>query len=174
MKRLVMLVALMALMAGPVMADRSMTGCTVDLIAPTTANPGETVTFEFYACNHSPDNEWTSNVIFTFPECFEVLGGSYNDGGIGALFNFVNDPIWTAAFMDGDGGWGEIYQDYCCTFYVEVLITTACECGPVTIGWTQEGDVFGAEPHTVSGELPFVLCGTPVQDSSWSCVKSLY
>ena len=174
MKRLLLALALVALFTAPALADRSMAGGYCNLIGPTTANPGDLVTFEFYVWNGSTDTEWTADVIFTFPECFEVTGGYYDDGGAGWSFVFNGIGTNVGAFNDGDGGYGEIYGSEGGTFYVEVLLGTDCECGPVTIHWFQQGDIWGSDPHFVEGDLPFTICGTPTEDATWSSVKSLY
>lgn len=177
MKKLLIAIALMALAASPALADRSMAGGTCTIIAPATANPGDTVTFEFLICNNSTDAEWTAAVYFTFPTCMTVLGGSYDPtstDGHTLSFVFTNNEH-TAFFDDGDGGYGEIYgAGDCGTFYVDVAIGTDCECGPVLIHWEQIGDVYGAEPHFVEGDESFTLCETPADDATWSAVKSLY
>ena len=41
-------------------------------------------------------------------------------------------------------------------------------------GWEQQGDVFGSEPHTISGVMVFTIATTATESSSWSNVKSLY
>lgn len=37
-----------------------------------------------------------------------------------------------------------------------------------------DGDEYGDHPHWIGGDLPFVLCVTPVEESTFSSVKSLY
>lgn len=176
MKRMLIAIALVALAVSPALADRDMTGGTCEIVAPETANPGDTVTFEFLVCNNSPDYEWTAAVYFTFPTCMTVIGGSYDPtsaGGGTLTFDFTYNTN-TAFFDDGDAGYGEIYDGDCGTFYVDVEIGAECECGPVLIHWEQIGDVYGAEPHFVEGDVSFTLCETPTDDATWSAVKSLY
>ena len=174
MKRILLLSLALACIALPALADRDMTGCTVELMSPLSANPGETVTFTFWVCNNSPDNEWTSNVIFTFPECISALDGWVDGGAVTPSFDVVIDPGNVIAFMDGNGGWGEIYTDYCYTFFVSASLSTDCESGVAEILWEQQGDGYGAEPHTITGTLPFTIGVTPTDGSTWSAVKSLY
>lgn len=173
MRRVLMTLAILGLFAAPAFAQ-SMVGCTVDLIGPMTVNPGDTgVVFEFLVYNGTPDNEWVSDAVFTFPDCFTVTAGSYNDGGWGFVFNFIAAGN-VATFEDGDGGWGEIYADYFCTFYVTVDVGADCPAGPATVHWFLQGDIFGADPHFLEGDVDFTIGGTATEASSWSSVKALY
>ena len=174
MRTTILISLIFLLIATPALATRDMTGSTCVLVTPATGNLGETVVFMFAVCNHSPDNEWTSNLILTFPECFTVLDGWWDDGDVGSDFDVVIDPANVIAFMDGDGGWGEIYQDYCFDFFVEATIGADCPTGTVEIHWEQQGDGFGEEPHTITGTMSFTIGVTPIDTSTWSRVKSLY
>lgn len=174
MHRALALSCLLLVLALPALAERDMSGCTVELLGPVEVNPGETVVFELMVCNYSPDNEWTTNVIFTLPDCFTILDGWWDDYGDNAEFDVVIDPAHVISFLDADGGWGEIYQDYCYPFYVQATVGADCPSGPAEILWEQQGDGFGEEPHSISGAVAFTIGGTATEASSWSSIKSLY
>jgi len=175
MKRLFLTLALVAFIAAPAMADRDLSGSTCEVLSPSFLVPGAVNVIEFLVVNNSPDTEWIADVIFTFPECFEIVGGWY-DGSMSnpaASFNFSFAGT-VASFMDGDGGYGEIYGlGDTCLFYVEVIPT--CACGDYLIHWFLMGDIYGAEPHSVEGDVTIAVCDdVAAQDSSWTSLKSLY
>ncbi len=169
-------ISLIVLMAVPALAERDMSGSYAEIIGPDVANPGDTVTFEFNVCNGSPDAEWTTEVRFTFPETFHITDGWFDDGGAGWSFDFSTSGDYdeTAHFLDGDDGYGEIQGGQCGTFYVTLDISPNTNCGPLNIHWKQYGDEWGDNPHWIGGDLPYVLCVTPVEDNNFSSVKSLY
>ncbi len=176
MKRILVLLTLLAAVAAPALADRDMTGSWAEIQAPAIANPGDTVVFKLFVFNGSPDLEWTREVIIYFPENFDVLDGWYDDLGQDWAFDFSIDGFHgnIAVFTDADGGFGEIYDGTGGEFYAQVYLHENVDCGPIHIDWKQWGDGYGSDPHWIRGELPYVLCVIPTQESSWSTVKSLY
>ena len=175
MKRLLFALAALTLLAAPALAQ-DMNGSYVTLVGPSSADPGDTVTFEFYVYNGSPDAEWTTEVRFRFPETFNVLDGTYDDGGAGWSFDFSTSGDYDeyAHFIDGDGGYGEIVDGTGGTFYVTVFINPNTECGPYNLHWKQYGDEWGDPPHWIGGDLPFVMCPVATEAHTLSGVKSLY
>ena len=175
MRKMILVLALVAIAAAPALADRDMTGGTCDVLSPAFLVPEAVNVVEFLITNNSPDAEWTTDVIFTFAECFEVTGGWYTDNGsfTGAVFNFSFAGS-VATFLDGDAGYGEIYgAGDTCLFYVEVI--PHCECGDYLVHWFQQGDIYGAEPHFVEGDVTVIVCDvTATQNSTWTSLKSLY
>ncbi len=182
MKKLILVLALFALTASPALADRSIAGSYVNLIAPNPAIfvPGQVYICEFYVYNGSVDVEWLAEVWFLFPECFHVLSGWYTpDPGASGPWNFLFDtfgnPDNGALFYDADGGWGEVYGAEGGTFFVEVMVGTECECGPDMIQWFLQGDIYGDEPHELTDYIDIQICDqTGAEESSWSTLKALY
>ena len=173
MKRLLSTFAILALFVAPAFAQ-NMSGGYVNLVSPAMVNPGDTgVVFEFYVFNGSPDAEWVTDVIFTFPTCFTATAGSYNDGGAGWSFIF-NAAGNVGQFNDGDGGYGEIYGNVGGTFWVTVDVGTDCPGGPATVHWFLQGDIWGGDPHFIEGDLDFTIGGTATESSTWSSVRALY
>jgi len=173
--RLLLTLAMVALVAMPALADRDMTGGTCDILAPAFLVPEAVNTIEFLITNNSPDTQWTMDVTFTFPECFEITGGYYTDSGsqLDALYTFTYNGN-VVIFVDGDGGYGEIYGNGdTCNFFVEVI--PHCDCGEYSIHWHQQGDDWGDPPFFVEGDVLINVCDmTATQESSWTSVKSLY
>ncbi|MBN2170405.1 MAG: hypothetical protein JW819_03670 [Candidatus Krumholzibacteriota bacterium] len=173
---LAVLAAVAAPAGAPALAGRSMAGSSVDLIAPDVADPGDQVTFAFYVFNGSPDSEWTTDVVITFPGGFTVLDGSYDDGEASGAwsFAFLGAGTSVAHWADDDEGYGEIADGEGGAFSVAVRIGDDCGCGAVVIHWLQQGDIWGQNPHYIEGDLAFRLCGGTPEDGTWSRVKSLY
>ena len=172
MKRLAA-AAVVALCVAPGLAQ-DMNGSTVSLIAPSLVNAGDAaVVFQFYVFNGSPDTEWTTELVFTFPACFTATAGAYDDGGLGWLFVFTGAGN-TASFTDGDAGYGEINDGEGGYFTVTVDVGANCPAGPATVHWLQKGDSWGADPHSNEGDLGFAIAGTATVPTTWSRLKALY
>lgn len=175
MKKLFLTLALLALVAAPAMADRDMTGGTCEVLSPSFLVPEAVNVIEFIVVNNSPDAEWTAEVVFTFPECIEITGGWYDGTPANPTADFDFSFAGTvASFVDGDLGYGEIYAlgDYC-LFYVEVI--PHCACGDYLVHWSQLGDIYGAEPHFIEGDVTVTVCDdVATQNSNWTSLKSLY
>ena len=172
-----LLIALIALgLSAGIASAQDMAGCYVNLLGPLAADPGETITFTFYAYNGSADGEGTSEVQFRFPDTFNVLDGTYDDGGAGWLFDFSvsGDYDQYAHFIDADGGEGEIQPGNGGYFYVTVYVSSNTECGPYNLHWKQYGDEVGEPQHWIGGDLPFVVCPVATESKAFSNVKSLY
>jgi len=157
-------------------AGRSMDGGGVELVAPDAARPGDETTFTFRVFNGSPDSEWTTDVVITFPDGFTVLDGSYDDSGASGAwsFAFLGAGTRVAHWADDDGGYGEIAEGESGLFSAGVRIGGGCDCGAVFIHWYQQGDIWGGTPHFIEGDLPFRLCGETQAGGTWSRVKSLF
>ncbi len=181
MKKLILTLALMAIIAAPVLADRSVDGSYAELVTPDPAifEPGNVYLCEFFVFNGSFDGEWLVEVDFTFPCCFNVLNGWYDDSQASNdwAFDFfvAGDCNNVAYFMDGDGGNGEIFESEGGIFYLEVEVPLECECNLDAIGWYLLGDLWGDEPHETDGFIDIEICdSTPTGQTDWSMLKALY
>jgi hypothetical protein len=171
MKKSLLMFLILSVMAIPAAAN--MSGCWAEVRAPYTANPGDTVVFEIYYENQSPDGEGTNSVVAIFPETYTILQSWYDDLGQGWDYSFsasgdfgsiAHFDATTPQMMPGTGG----------HFFLEVFIRPNNPCGPFTIRWKQYGDRTGTPDHWISGLIEYDLCGVPTQDSNWSSIKSLY
>lgn len=178
MKKLLATLALIGLLAAPVLA-RDISGSTVTMTPVETENDVETLCFEVY--NASTDFEWLTDVTISLPTCMTILDTPPASATVlnGVPFNVIPDFIgygtsvarWTGydnyffGFMPG----GCIAQ-----FCITVSINCACD-NVYPIQWDLVGDGIGGTPHALNGNLDFtVLCSTPTEESDWSDIKSLY
>ncbi len=183
MKKLLLILTLFALTVSPALADRSIDGSYVDLLSPSfpyVFTPGQAFTSEFYVYNASTDTEWISEIWITFPTCFTVLNVWWTpDSGAASPFGFGFDVTGSsnneAYIWDLDASWGEIYGGEGGRFYIEVMVGAGCECGPAEIEWYMQGDVYGSDPHQVTGYLDTHICEqTDTDQVDWSTIKALY
>ncbi len=177
MKKLFMSLALVALFVSPVLADGdSMEGSYCELVGPPVGYIGETTVVEVWHWNGSPDNEWTAQVDLIWPGCVDVLDGWYSYDGANPEPVFDFEAIESMArFTDGDEGFGEIYPDDGCTFFVEIFLTDVCIPTIQTVNYLIVGDIWGDPPHEVEGTFEFpVEDAVASENSTWSAVKGLY
>ena len=177
MKRVLMSLALVAIFATPVLADPgNLEGSYAELIGPPMGYINETQVVELYVYNASDDAEWISNVIFTWPGCVDVLDGWYDYTGPNGGFLMTFEAVESQArFMDGDGGYGEIYGEDACTFFVEVFLTDVCIPTTQIINYELNGDIWGDPPHDIYGTIEWpVDYAVATDDATWSAVKSMY
>jgi hypothetical protein len=164
-------VALLALAVSA--CARGLEGSSVELLSPASISPGQTYTFEFSVQNASPDNEWIADVRVTFPDGYVISAGSMSYVEIvpgRPAFDMLVADGPTAVWEDGDGSYGEIWDDECCRVSVEA--TVAPQLFGVPIYWCLQGDIWGDPPHESCGSIDVRV--TPVEASSWSAIKSLY
>ncbi len=176
MKKVLMALALTALIAFPASAVE-IDGAYVT-IDPATADVG-TAELCFFVQNDSSDAEWIGYFNFVLPDCMTILDSPaawYSDPDA----SFYEVPVfsgygtnvgtWEAWTSSGYGFLGSDDNGY---FYCTVQID--CACMMYTIGWTLTGDLWGSDPHTVTGNLDFeVTCTTPTDETTISKVKALY
>jgi hypothetical protein len=172
MKHLLTVLCVLAL-ALPALAGRSLEGSYVELVSPTDPMPNTTYTFTFYVWNNSLDVEWVADVWLTFPDGYVLNAATMaydNPNPTPSLF------VWdmmvagqTAQWNDGDGGYGELYDQVGTNIYIDVT-TPAVVTGE--INWELFGDIYGGEPHYVDGSI--LLGFTPVEESTWSGIKAMY
>jgi len=181
MKRLLTILALLALCAGPALAQ-NIGGSTV------TVDPTEDTNGISYLCftvtNGSTDFEWISDVIITLPACMTILdvppasaapavgAADFNSGATVTFEGYgTNVAHWSG---NDEFGYGFLLGENAGVFCITVELNCACD-NLYPISWTLLGDTFGDPPHTTAGALDFlVLCSTPAASSSWGDVKSLY
>ncbi len=174
--RNLLLVLMILAVATCAMADRSLEGSMVTLVEPVgPVNVNEVYTFTFFVENMSEDYEYVADITIGFPYGFTPYGDSIGwDPGPNWFYSTGN---WTMETMEGDvfwldadGGWGELedYED--CFVYVDVLVEAIPSREVIT--WGLQGDIYGEEPHYVSGEIEIGV--TPVEVETWTAIKALY
>lgn len=173
MKKVLALLALIALAATPALADRSLAGSTVTT-DPVAVNTGTQPAVTIYIYNASVDVEWIASGWVTLPSTLTFLSvdGYLNPSGNALDFAIAGN---TLSFSDPDGGWGQIYDGDTCEVYVTIDVPADADCGVQAITWGLQGDIYGDEPHYVEGATDFeVVCTTAAQATDWSAVKALY
>ncbi len=177
MKKVLALLALIALAATPALADRSIDGSTVTS-DPVSVNAGTVVPVTFYIYNASLDVEWivseagTSTITLPSNLTFVSVDGFLNPSGNDILFSIAGGVL---SMDDPDGGWGQIYDGDICEVYTTVDVPADADCGPNVFDWYLFGDIYGDEPHELGGATDFeIVCTTATQSSDWSTLKALY
>jgi len=168
-----LLVVLLALTIALPLTAREIDGATVTLVSPISVTPGATQTMLFTVQNASSDYEWIASVEIHFP------GGVLHQETMGHEMLSAPRPnfdmnVWptipTATWTDNNGGYGEIYSTESCDVWVDW--TAPSPIDPAVITWELWGDVYGAEPHYVTGSIQLVV--TPVEQRTWSSIKAFY
>ena len=162
-----LLIVVLVLAVAVSASARSLEGSFVELVSPASVSPGATYTFVFDVWNNSVDTEWIMNVLITFPEA--SMAFDEISAGRPSFDMYVPDGP-TAIWADNDGGYGEIWDGEVCRLYVEATVATQLYGIPVF--WCLQGDIWGDPPHEVCDCID--LQTTPVEDATWSAIKSLY
>jgi len=153
-------------------SDRSISGSTLTLDASSYL-PGTTVDWTFTVTNASTDTEWLTDVIISFPTGVTVnsatnfIGGDGGDltpdvtsgNGITITWHGVNSSNWGLIQGNGDSA----------TATVNVSIGSAFG-GDLSLPWTLNGDIYGADPHTLSDTIVIPEDVPPVE---WLSVQPL-
>ncbi|MCP4546970.1 MAG: T9SS type A sorting domain-containing protein [bacterium] len=122
--------------------------------------PGTTLDVLFTASCVSNDSEWIKEVLFDLPTGVICNSATAMTG--------PHDPMaYNGATGNGaDGAWlgpdqyGEIYPGESAS--ATVNMTFAAISGDVVIPYTIQGDIYGSEPHSLSGELVITMAGPNV------------
>ncbi|MDP6419200.1 MAG: C25 family cysteine peptidase [Candidatus Krumholzibacteria bacterium] len=141
-------------------SGRSMSGSTLS-VDPSDYLPGTSVDITVSATNNSSDNEWTIAVALDFPAGIVVNSATDMTGGSGGSlsYNGASGDGAAVEWTDPDGGWGQIYPGETGTATVNVTFTGT---GDLVADWTQTGDDWGDNPHSVDGTVTFHMLGPAV------------
>ena len=119
---------------------------------------GTTVNLSIYVQNESSDAEWIDSVNVAFPAGITVNSIS-NMMVVNGTRYLEGSPVTagdtSAAWFNWDGGYGNLYSTDLGMATVNVTIDAAY-VGDVYFDWFLAGDIFGAEPHEVSGTFVFM------------------
>lgn len=110
--------------------------------------------------NASIDNEWISGATLDFPSNVTVTTSTNFVGGSGGDL-FTNNSTGNGALVswyDGDGGGGEIYPGESASATVTINISTGFS-GDMVLNWTMQGDIWGSQPHSISGSITLIQSG---------------
>ncbi len=140
--------------------ERNIAGSTLD-VDLAGFYPGMSYDVVFTAHCVSPDNEWIKLVDFDLPAGVVLNAATAMTGGTGGPMPYVGgtgDGI--AAGWHGTSTYGNIYPNESGT--ATVNLTFAGVASDVVIPYTITGDIWGGDPHTVSGEIVIGMLGPNV------------
>jgi len=145
--------------------EKSIAGSTLTLDASSYL-PGTTVDWTFTATNASTDTEWMEDVIISFPAGVTVNSATNFVGGSGGdMTPDVTSGNGVTITWHGEtsSGWGVIQGGQSASATVNVTISSSFG-GNLTLPWTLNGDIYGSEPHTLSGSNVLTQDSPPI---SW-------
>jgi hypothetical protein len=151
--------------------EKSIAGSTLTLDASSYL-PGTTVDWTFTATNASTDTEWMEDVIISFPAGVTVNSATNFVGGSGGdMTPDVTSGNGVTITWHGEtsSGWGVIQGGQSASATVNVTISSSFG-GNLTLPWTLNGDIYGSEPHTLSGSNVLTQDSPPI---SWLSVQPL-
>ncbi len=142
-------------------AARSIAGSTIST-SLVEYNAGESFTLPLSLTNTSTDNEWISAASMSLPSGVTVTGGAnFTGGSAGDLaYDGVTGNGVTVSWTDPNGGYGQIYPGETASGSLSLTVDAGFS-GDLVIPWTITGDIWGADPHEVSGSLT-LTAGGPV------------
>jgi len=178
MKKLLILMVVLAMATTSFADGRSVAGSTVTLVSPASGVYGDGDSFDIVldVYNGSTDTEWLNEIVFTFAACFTVNSASIVNIDSGGDFMIDFDGVTgtnVARFLDLDGGWGEIYGESTAQCTINVTVDGCPDPYVPVIDWHLVGDIFGDEPHEMFGSL--IMDGVVGNDTvTWSNVKAMF
>ncbi|HPL23875.1 MAG TPA: C25 family cysteine peptidase, partial [Candidatus Cloacimonadota bacterium] len=151
--------------------EKSIAGSTLTLDASSYL-PGTTVDWTFTATNASTDVEWLRDVIISFPAGVTVNSATNFVGGSGGdMTPDVTSGNGVTITWHGETsyGYGVIKGGESASATVNVTIGASFG-GNLTLPWTLNGDIYGSEPHTLSGSNVLTQDSPPIP---WLSVQPL-
>lgn len=152
--------------------DRSIAGSTLSVDANAYL-PGTTVDWTFTVVNASTDSEWLKDVIITFPAGVTVNSATNFVGGDGGDMipnQSSGSEITITWHGETSSGWGVVYGNGdSATATVNLSIGTGV-AGNLSLAYTLNGDVYNAEPHTLSDVIVIPQDVLPIE---WLSVAPL-
>lgn len=152
--------------------DRSIAGSTITMNAVNYLS-GTNADWTFTVTNASTDTEWIKDVIITFPTGVTVNSATNFVGGDGGeLAPDVTSGNGVTITWHGEtsSGWGVVYgNNDSATATVNVSIGTSVS-GDINLAYTLNGDIYGADPHTLSDSIILPQDAAP---TSWISILPL-
>ncbi|MCA9786220.1 MAG: S8 family serine peptidase [Candidatus Cloacimonetes bacterium] len=157
----------------PVQALRDMTGSLLE-VPQTSYSSTDTLVLDLSALNGSADQEWMAAVTLELPTGVTVISASNLVSDVEETRFLSWDGINGASvvhWIDQDGGWGNIFPSE--HALGRIFLDASGASGSIEFTWTIEGDVFGGEPHTVTGGFgldpsgPGISVGQPLDGANW-------
>ncbi len=129
--------------------DRNLNGSALQ-VSPGTYEAGTDVALKLVITNASLDDEWIGRVTLRFPASITVNSATpiYTDN-VRLRYNGAKG-IGATAIWEGwdEGNYGGLILKGTGTVQISVSPSAS---GPLAIGWTLDGDLYGSEPHSITG-----------------------
>ncbi|MCD8479224.1 MAG: hypothetical protein LRZ88_02680 [Candidatus Cloacimonetes bacterium] len=140
--------------------ERSIDGSYLS-VDPDAYVPGTTMDWEISVYNASTDTEWLKEIILTLPAGITINNAAEMTGGSAAMLPTIdgNTITW---FGVTSSGWGIIQGGQTGTATINVSIP-AGQSGDLNLAYTINGDVYNAEPHTISDTFVMTMDAPPVE-----------
>lgn len=128
-------------------------------------SPGATENWTFTVSNASTDAEWLTDVIITFPSTVTVNSATNLVGGSGGELTPDNTSgsgitiTWHGVNSSNDG---LIHGAETAVATVNVTIAPA-QTTSISLPWQLNGDVYGSEPHILTGSMDIAAGIPPVE-----------
>jgi hypothetical protein len=144
--------------------DRNISGSTFEL-GTSQYTADTTLNWVFTVYNASTDTEWIKDIYLSFPAGVTVNSASTFVGGTGGAMtpNLTNGSGITINWHGSDSnGYGFIRGNETAVATVNVSINPTA-AGILTLNYQLNGDIWGSEPHTLSGainltDVDWVVC----------------
>lgn len=129
-------------------------------VDPASYIPGTTQDLEISVYNASTDSEWLKEIILNLPTGIIINSVSDMTGGSAAMTPTIegNTITW---FGETSSGWGIIQGSQTGIATINVSIPAA-QSGDLAFAYTINGDIYNAEPHTVSDTFVLTMDTPPV------------
>jgi len=128
-------------------------------------SPGTAQDWIFTATNASSDTEWLKDVIITFPASVTVNSATNFVGGDGGDMTpdiTTGSGITITWHGETTSGWGVI-QGNGDSATATVNVSLPVSSAPIVLNYTLNGDVYNAEPHTLSDTITIPAGVLPVE-----------
>lgn len=135
-------------------------------------NPGSTLDLTFSVYNASPDDEWLTDVLIDFPAGVTVNSASDFIGGSGGDMSpdqSSGNGITITWHGVSSYGYGYILPGETATATVNVSLNASLS-GALEFGYQIQGDVWGADPHSLSGSITVPQM---IPELSWLSLSSM-
>lgn len=106
--------------------------------------------------NGGNDNEWIKQIYIIFPQGMELVAASDFVGGSGGSMVYqgtFGNGITGHWFGEDANGWGVVHMGETAVCNVSVIPQSTI-AADATVYYEVHGEVYGAEPHVVTGYLP--------------------
>lgn len=138
---------------------KDMTGCTVT-VTETGYEPGVPLEVHLELYNGSPDDEWIKSFLVELPPGVDLIGGTdlVGDGGHSIFWQGASGDGADADWLGSGANMINQYETATGSFTIEVDYGV----GNLSLDWLMVGDLYGGEPHDISGSFDLECTGNMI------------